>query len=127
MARLSRYCDREAVMRNATKLRGTNIFVDEDLCPASHAAKIAKMPLLKQAKSQGKVAFFRHTRLIIREKHSDSDAAGRGRQPTSDGGNGAVVPAHQQTMGDVGAVGGVKPGSTARRFVDLQVAGVWSD
>lgn len=35
VARFSRYCDRESVMRNASKLKGTNIFVNDDLCPAS--------------------------------------------------------------------------------------------
>ncbi|XP_050715616.1 uncharacterized protein LOC126998200 [Eriocheir sinensis] len=71
VARFSRYCDREAVMRNSKKLRGTNIFVNDDLCAASQAVKNAQMPLLKQARAQGKVAFFRHTKLIIKDKTSD--------------------------------------------------------
>lgn len=44
---------------------------NEDLCPASQAAKKAQLPLLKQAKSEGKVAYFRHTRLIIKEKRTN--------------------------------------------------------
>ena len=59
VARLSCYNNREAVMRNASKLKRTNIFVNDELCPASQAVKNAQMPLLKQAKAQGKIVFFR--------------------------------------------------------------------
>lgn len=33
------------------------------------------MPLLKKAKKEGKIAFFRHTKLIIREKNEAGGAA----------------------------------------------------
>ncbi len=62
-------------MRNANKLKGTNIFLNNDLCPASQAVKNAQMPLLKQAKAQGKIAFFRHTKLIVRERYDDDGAS----------------------------------------------------
>ncbi|KAK3889136.1 hypothetical protein Pcinc_006877 [Petrolisthes cinctipes] len=137
VARFSRYCDREAAMRNARKLKGTNIFLDDDLCPASQAIKNAQMPQLKQAKAQGKVAFFRRTKLIIRERYNVGAAAGRGQQPTgvTDKGTAASVRG-QQTVGDAGAVGGVERGArgsaqsgsaTDRGVVDVQVAGTWSD
>ena len=73
VARFSSYCDRESVMRNARKLKGTNIFVNDDLCPASQVVKNAQMPLLKQARQQGKIAFFRHTKLIIKERYNNDD------------------------------------------------------
>ena len=57
-------------MRNVFKLRGTRIFINEDLCPASQSIKKSQMPLLIQARSEGKVAFFQHTKLIIKEKSS---------------------------------------------------------
>ena len=68
VARLERFCDREAVLRNARKLKGTGIYINEDLCPASQELKRQQLPLLKQAREQGKIAFFRHTRLIIKER-----------------------------------------------------------
>lgn len=71
VARFTRYCDREAVMRNARKLRGTNIYINDDLCAASQAQRNAQMPQLKAARAQGKVAYFRHTRLVIKEKMND--------------------------------------------------------
>lgn len=70
IARFSKYSDREAVMRNVSKLRGTRIYVNEDLCPASQNIKKAKIPQLKEARSQGKIAYFRHTKLIIKDRTS---------------------------------------------------------
>lgn len=67
IARFTRFRDRESVMRNVSKLRGTKIYVNEDLCPASQAIKRAQIPEMKQAKRDGKVAFFRHTKLIIKD------------------------------------------------------------
>ena len=78
VARFTRHCDRENVMRNARKLKGTNIFMNDDLCAASQAVKNAQMPQFKQARAQGKIAFFRHTRLIIKDKQ---DAAGQRQSP----------------------------------------------
>lgn len=68
----TRYSDREAVLRNARKLKGTGVFVDEDLCAASFAEKMSKLPLLKKAREEGKIAFFRNTKLIIKERQFGS-------------------------------------------------------
>ena len=70
IARFTRFCDREAVMRNVAKLRGSRIYINEDLCPASHEKKKAQLPLLKKARSEGKVAYFRHTKLIVKERNT---------------------------------------------------------
>ena len=66
IVRFEKFSEREATMRNAKKLKGTGIFVNEDLCPASMEIKKNQLPLMKQARNDGKIAFFRHTRLIIR-------------------------------------------------------------
>ncbi|MPC80140.1 Protein unc-13 C [Portunus trituberculatus] len=63
----SRYSDREAVMRNVRKLKGTNIYINDDLCAASQAVKNAQMPQFKEASARGKIAFFKHTKLIVKE------------------------------------------------------------
>lgn len=114
VARFSRYCDREAVMRSARKLKGTKIFVNEDLCAASQAIKSAQFPLLKQARSQGKIAFFRHTKLIIKER-TNEDSTERLDSSERDG----------------GAVGGVRVSGQGESAADgvvtgTQVAGAWS-
>ncbi|KAK3896113.1 hypothetical protein Pcinc_000211 [Petrolisthes cinctipes] len=84
VARFEKYGDREAVVRNAKKLRGTGIFINDDLCPASLELRKNQMPRLKQAKEDGKIAFFRHTNLIIREKN---EAGGVAEPVSRDGGD----------------------------------------
>ena len=123
VARFLRYADRDAVMRNGKKLKGTNIFVNEDLCAASQAIKSSQFPLLKQARAQGKIAFFRHTKLIIREKNDDNTA--RRMQPSVGEGGGAVGGA----MGDSrdGAAGPAAAAAGADGdVIGTEVAGVWS-
>ncbi len=55
-------------MRSARKLKGTNIYFNDDLCAASQAIKNAQMPLMKQARAAGKIAYFRHTKLIVKDR-----------------------------------------------------------
>lgn len=77
VARFTRYADRDAVMRNAAKLKGTKIFfVNEDLCPASQKIRQEKMPMLRQARSEGKLAYFRHTKLIVKERTTPNHQSG---------------------------------------------------
>lgn len=93
VARFSRYGDREAVMRNARKLRGTNIYINDDLCAASQAIKNAQMPQLKQARAEGKIAFFRHTKLIVKESPTRGTNMSRHETQTVVPDDGAQAPA----------------------------------
>lgn len=70
VVRFERFGDREAVLRNARKLKGTGIFINEDLCPASQELRKSQIPLKKKAILEGKIAFFKYTKLIIRDKRS---------------------------------------------------------
>lgn len=54
VVRFSRYCDRDAVMRSSHIPRGTNIFVDDDLCPATQSVKNAQMPREKLPSSDAR-------------------------------------------------------------------------
>lgn len=72
IARFTRFSDREAVKRNVSKPRGSRIYVNEDLCPASQEIKRAQLPQLKQAKSEGKIGYFRRTKLIIKDKTTNA-------------------------------------------------------
>ncbi|KAK3884929.1 hypothetical protein Pcinc_010772 [Petrolisthes cinctipes] len=67
-ARFEKFHEREAVMRNARKLKGSNIYIDEDLCQTSQEIRKSQIPLMKKARAEGKIAFFKHTRLIIKDK-----------------------------------------------------------
>lgn len=117
VARFSRYSDREAVLRNGRKLKGSNIFVNEDLCAASQAIKSSQFPLMKQARAQGKIAFFRHTKLIIREKMEGSSTGLRQPSAGMEGAVGGV------TGGDRGESG---PAADDGVITGTQVAGAWS-
>lgn len=92
VARFKRFGDREAVMRNARKLRGTRIYINEDLCPASQSIKRDQLPFLKQARSEGKVAYFRGTKLVVKDRGLASRASERaavlGSSSGSDAGTG---------------------------------------
>lgn len=116
VARFLRYSDREAVIRNGRKLRGTNIFVNEDLCAASQAIKSSQFPLLKQARAQGKIAFFRHTKLIIRERNEDNSAGQRPLPMNEEGAVGGAVGDSRDRAGS----------ATEGAVTGTQVAGAWS-
>ena len=66
VTRFEKFGEREAVIRNSRKLKYWNIYINEDLCAASQELKKKQFPLLKKAKEEGKIAFFRHTKLIIK-------------------------------------------------------------
>lgn len=77
IARFARYSDREAVMRNSRKLKGTRIFINEDLCPASQELVKNQLPQLKQARADGKIAFFKYTKLIIKDRTTLNSSSNR--------------------------------------------------
>lgn len=102
IVRFSRFADREAVLRNCSKLRGTNIFINEDLSPSSQAIKREKMPLLRQARMEGKIAYFRHTKLIVKERHGMPSGSGneeRERGETSVANESEFPPISRPTLG----------------------------
>ncbi|KAK3863123.1 hypothetical protein Pcinc_031065 [Petrolisthes cinctipes] len=68
VARFEKFGDRETVLRNARKLKGTGIYINEDPCQASQEIRNKQLPLLKEAKNQGKIAFFKYTKLIIKKR-----------------------------------------------------------
>lgn len=93
IARFEKFQDREAVVRNAKKLKGTGIYVNEDLCPASQEIVRNQLPALKQARSEGKIAFFKYTKLVIKERTghpsatAPSGAASGGSRTAASGGS----------------------------------------
>ena len=68
LVRFHNYTDRDFFLRNSHKLKGTNIFVNKDLCQSSLNIRKEKLPLLQQARKAGKTAYFKHTTLIVRDK-----------------------------------------------------------
>ena len=68
MARFKRFGDYEAVIRNSKKLKGTEIYINEYLCAASRDLRKSQFPILKKAREEEKTAFFKHTKLIVKER-----------------------------------------------------------
>lgn len=66
IARFSRFEDRQQTLRNSSKLKNTNICVNEDLCESSLQARKEQLLELRKARAEGKVAYFSHTRLIVK-------------------------------------------------------------
>lgn len=123
VVRFSKFSDREAVRRNAAKLRGTRIYVNEDLCQASQAIRKEKLPLLKQARREGKIAYFNHTKLVIKERATPmagsadragpSAAAGSGVGGGVPGGSAAGAAVGGRAPAGGAAVGGPAVGCAA--------------
>lgn len=95
MARFERFGDREAVIKDSRKLKGTEICINKDFCAASQELRKSQLTLLKKAREEGKIAFFKHTKLVIKE---------RTRHVSSSGG-GDVSLGQRSTVGGVAAVG----------------------
>lgn len=68
VARFSKFEDRQLALRNSAKLKDTNIFINEDLCESSMMARKSQLPELRRARADGKIAYFNHTKLVIRER-----------------------------------------------------------
>lgn len=135
VVRFMNFGDREAVLRNARKLKGTGIFINEDLCPASLEERKKQFPLLKKAREEGKVAFFRHTRLIIREKTTQDSSSSvpiagslrgvrdsriRSREAECGSGTSLEAPggAHDSPLVTVGGGGGACGGASLEKASD---------
>ena len=74
IARFHYYSDRDLFLRNAHKLKGTRIFVNEDLCQTSLNRRKEQLPLLQQARREGKIAYFSHTKLIVKDRAQSASA-----------------------------------------------------
>ena len=68
VAKFLRFSDRSVILRNSNKLKGSNIYINEDLCENSLEIRRGKLPELKLARSQGKIAYFVHTKLVIKDR-----------------------------------------------------------
>lgn len=100
--------------------------------------KNSQMHLLKETRAQGKIAFFRHTKLIIRERIAEDDTAGRGQRlpgaavavagsrPSSEAGVGtAATPGAAPRTTDGDQVGSGLGASGDGGVVAVEAHGVW--
>ena len=67
VAKFPSFPQREAVFRDRRKLKGTNIYLNEDLCPGSTAARREQLPRYHEARRQGKFVYFNYRTLVVKE------------------------------------------------------------
>ena len=68
VARLKHDTDKNTAMKNSHKLKGTNIFINEDLSEHTLNLRKEKLSELKAARASGKIAYFDKERLIIKNR-----------------------------------------------------------
>ena len=77
IAKLNHDTDREKVLKSSWKLKGTQIFINEDLSEHTLQKRKEKFPDLKKARQAGKIAYFIKDRLIIRERNGNIGVSDR--------------------------------------------------
>ena len=68
IARLLKTSDRNLILKNSHKLKNTGIFVNEDVSEGTMKVRREKLDELKEARRNGKIAYFVGRRLIIHER-----------------------------------------------------------
>ena len=68
IARLGHDTDRISLLRKFGALKGTNIYLNEDLSDQTMKKRNEKLQEFKKAKSEGKIAYFSEDKLIVKER-----------------------------------------------------------
>ena len=74
VCKLTSYKAKESILRKARRIKPEGISIFEDLAEEAMAKRRSQLPQLKQAKQQGKIAYFSLDKLIIRDRPSDSSS-----------------------------------------------------
>ena len=85
VAKFTRFVDRDAVFRDRRKFKGTNIFVNEDLCKGSQAVRQQQMDDYHTARREGKVVYWNYRTLVIKPRPSNDGSNNTARQSPSRG------------------------------------------
>ena len=68
VAKLLRYQDREAILKNGPMLKKTGIFISDDVSERIQTKRKELLPKLKEARSNGKLAYFVMDRLVVKDR-----------------------------------------------------------
>ena len=76
IARLQKPSDRNMILKNSFKLKNTGIFINDDVSEGTMRIRKEKIDSLKEARRNGKAAFFVGRRLVIhdRNRHADKES-----------------------------------------------------
>ena len=78
MVQLKNEYDRRQCLRAAARLKGTNIYLNEDVSKTTQEIRKTKMQELKDKRQQGYVAYFSGVDIIVRQRSEPATAGGRG-------------------------------------------------
>lgn len=108
VAHFSSYADREAVLRNVNKLKGTGIYISEDLCSTSQEIIRDQPPRLREAMVEGEIASSRHTRLVDKGRNLAYETTETPPEETAGPSNGTTLVCNEArpTPSQVVSVGG---------------------
>ena len=68
VVKFNHFKDREQVYRNRSVLKGSKIYVNEDLSEKVMKKRNEQLHLLKEARSEGKLAYFSMDKLVVKER-----------------------------------------------------------
>ena len=88
--KFNKHEDKHSCLRSASKLKGTNIYLNEDVSKATHEIRKRKMPELLEKRKNGLIAYFSGINIITRQRrdHQTSSSNRRQSKPeSSTGGN----------------------------------------
>ena len=71
IAKFGRVVEKQACLRAAPKLRGTNVFLNEDLSRESADIRRAKLPEFKDLRKRGFIAYFRGMEIVHRRRSEE--------------------------------------------------------
>ena len=67
VVRFAKYKDKECVLRQAREKKPSGIFSDEDFSSKVMEKRKALLPRMKEARSEGKIAYISFDKLVIRD------------------------------------------------------------
>ena len=67
IARFSRIADRDAIFRDRRKLKGSNVYINEDFCSRTAEHRKEQMNAYHYARRNGKIAYFNYKTLVVKE------------------------------------------------------------
>lgn len=65
---MSKVSHRQECLKSASKLKGTDIYLNEDVCKATLDIRRGKLDELKLKRRQGFIAYFSGTNIIVKER-----------------------------------------------------------
>ena len=72
IAELPSVRDKVACLKMSSRLKGTNVYVNEDVSRATQEIRKTKLPLLKQRRQEGNIAYFSGTEIIVKRRQTQN-------------------------------------------------------